>query len=74
MDSWMGWRKINCSSLLFLLLTPALDLNNEYLKARLRRAQCYEHVDKLEEALEGNKLGDHIPILPGMLFVYFNWC
>lgn len=34
--------------------TKALDLNPEYLKARLRRAQCYEHEDKLEEALEGN--------------------
>ncbi|XP_031559515.1 tetratricopeptide repeat protein 1-like [Actinia tenebrosa] len=32
--------------------TKALELNPEYLKARLRRAQCYEHEDQLEEALE----------------------
>lgn len=32
--------------------TKALDLNPQYLKVRLRRAQCYEHEDRLEEALE----------------------
>ena len=30
----------------------ALDLNPKYLKARLRRAQTYEQLDKLENALE----------------------
>lgn len=33
--------------------SEALELAPNYLKARLRRAQCYEKVDKLEEALEG---------------------
>lgn len=33
----------------------ALDLNPDYMKVRLRRAQCYEHEDRLEEALEGKK-------------------
>ncbi|KAL9983835.1 hypothetical protein ACROYT_G006075 [Oculina patagonica] len=32
--------------------TKALDLNPDYLKVRLRRAQCFEHEDRLEEALE----------------------
>lgn len=36
-----------------LLLSLALDLNPDYLKVRLRRAQCFEHEDRLEEALEG---------------------
>ncbi|XP_032227612.2 tetratricopeptide repeat protein 1 [Nematostella vectensis] len=36
--------------------TKALELNPEYLKARLRRAQCYEKTDELEEALEDYKL------------------
>merc|ERR1712083_765095 len=30
----------------------ALDLNPKYLKARLRRAQTYEALEKLEDALE----------------------
>lgn len=34
----------------------ALDFNSDYMKVRLRRAQCYEHEDRLEEALEGNIL------------------
>lgn len=35
--------------------SKALELNPKYLKARLRRAQCYEKLDKLEEALEDYK-------------------
>ena len=34
--------------------SSALDLNPDYMKVRLRRAQCYEHEDRLEEALEGD--------------------
>ncbi|XP_046851684.1 tetratricopeptide repeat protein 1-like [Xenia sp. Carnegie-2017] len=34
----------------------ALELSPNYLKARLRRAQCYEKVDKLEEALEDYRI------------------
>ena len=45
------WTKV-----LYFIVSPALDLNDRYLKARLRRAQCYEHVEKLEEALEGKNL------------------
>ena len=37
----------------FFFFRPALDLNSDYLKVRLRRAQCFEHEDRLEEALEG---------------------
>lgn len=37
------------------LIFTALDLNPDYMKVRLRRAQCYEHEDRLEEALEGKK-------------------
>ena len=37
------------------LILTALDLNPDYMKVRLRRAQCYEHEDRLEEALEGKK-------------------
>ncbi|MBN3301183.1 TTC1 protein, partial [Amia calva] len=32
--------------------TRALELNPEYLRARLRRAELYERTDKLDEALE----------------------
>lgn len=31
--------------------TKAIDLNNSYLKAYLRRAKLYEEADKLEESL-----------------------
>lgn len=37
------------------LIFTALDLNPDYMKVRLRIAQCYEHEDRLEEALEGKK-------------------
>ena len=37
------------------LILTALDLNPDYMKVRLRRAQCYEHEDRLEEALKGKK-------------------
>ena len=36
------------------IFSSALDLNPDYMKVRLRRAQCYEHEDRLEEALEGD--------------------
>lgn len=32
------------------------------MKVRLRRAQCYEHEDRLEEALEGNIFELMLPI------------
>ena len=31
----------------------SLDLNNDYVKVLGRRMQCYEHLDKIEEALTG---------------------
>jgi hypothetical protein len=37
----------------FFIAFLALELAPNYLKARLRRAQCYEKVEKQEEALEG---------------------
>lgn len=48
---WLNY-DYDCSTLYHWCLS-ALDLNPEYVKARLRRAQCYEHEDRLEEALEG---------------------
>ena len=45
----------------------ALDFNSDYMKVRLRRAQCYEHEDRLEEALEGT--GN---IFKLMLPIYFD--
>ena len=48
---------------LFAFLSLALDLNPQYLKVRLRRAQCYEHEDRLEEALEGNGSEHDTPFL-----------
>ena len=36
------------------VFSSALDLNPDYMKVRLRRAHCYEHEDRLEEALEGD--------------------
>ena len=32
--------------------SKALELNTNYLKALLRRAECYEKMEKLDEALE----------------------
>ena len=31
----------------------SLDLNNDYVKVLARRMQCFEHLDKIEEALKG---------------------
>lgn len=47
----LGFKELIKDSLIF----TALDLNPDYMKVRLRRAQCYEHEDRLEEALEGKK-------------------
>ena len=47
----LGLKELIKDSLIF----TALDLNPDYMKVRLRRAQCYEHEDRLEEALEGKK-------------------
>ena len=47
----LGLKRLIKSSSIF----AALDLNPDYMKVRLRRAQCYEHEDRLEEALEGKK-------------------
>ena len=48
-----------------MLLLLALELNTDYIKARLRRAQCYEREDRLEEALEGE-----IRTVPTVLKIY----
>lgn len=37
-----------------IYFVKALELKPDYLKALIRRAQSYEKLDKLEEALEGN--------------------
>ena len=47
----LGFKELIKDSSIF----TALDLNPDYMKVRLRRAQCYEHEDRLEEALEGKK-------------------
>ena len=47
----LGFKELIKDSLIF----TALDLNPDYMKVRLRRAQCYEHEDRLEEALEGKE-------------------
>lgn len=60
-SAWVDNFLVTKSWHLFVFLSLALDLNPEYLKVRLRRAQCYEHEDRLEEALEGNDLEHDTP-------------
>jgi len=38
-----------------MLFIPALELNPDYLKALMRRAQSSEALEKYEDALEGKK-------------------
>ncbi len=39
-----------------IFLLEALQMDEYYVKARLRRAQAYENEDKLEDALDGKCL------------------
>lgn len=41
--------------IVFVFFTLAINLNPDYLRALLRRAELYEKTDKLEEALEDYK-------------------
>ena len=57
-------------SCLLAFLCQALDLNPDYLKVRLRRAQCFEHEDRLEEALEG-KINEITNCVFDIFIIYF---